>query len=100
MRVARLCLLIATGVLLGGVLAAQTREPVDTATIAKIRDEGLNRSQVGAMFAHLVDVIGPRLAGSRGYDEAAAYARDRLASWGLSNPRLEPFEFSRGKMCT
>jgi hypothetical protein len=96
MRVARLCLLIATGVLLGGVLAAQTREPVDTATIAKIRDEGLNRSQVGAMFAHLVDVIGPRLAGSRGYDEAAAYARDRLASWGLSNPRLEPFEFSRG----
>ncbi len=78
------------------VLAAQTREPVDAATILKIRDEGLNRSQVGAVFDQFVDVIGPRLAGSPGYNRAAEFARKTMADWGLSTARLEPFEFGRG----
>ena len=77
-------------------VAAQTREPVDSAAIAKIRDEGLNRSQVGAVFNQFVDVIGPRLAGSPAYTRAAEYAREMLAKWGLSNARVEPFEFGRG----
>ncbi|HUF48099.1 MAG TPA: hypothetical protein VMM93_09795, partial [Vicinamibacterales bacterium] len=82
---------------LSGVgVALQTAEPVDAATNAKIRDEGLNRSQVGEVFSHFVDVIGPRLAGSPAYTRSAEYARDRLKAWGLANPRLEPFEFSRG----
>jgi len=71
-------------------------EPVDAAANAKIRDEGLNRSQVQALFSALVDGIGPRLAGSPEHKRAAEWARDQLGKWGLSNPRLEPFEFGRG----
>ena len=70
--------------------------PVDAAAIAKIRDEGLNRSQAAAMFAMLTDGIGPRLSGSPEYNRAAEWARETLAGWGLANPRLEPFEFGRG----
>ena len=76
--------------------AWQAPERVDTAAIAKIRDEGLNRSQVGAYFTTLVDTIGPRLAGSPQYKRAADWARDTLAKGGFTGVRLEPFEFGRG----
>jgi hypothetical protein len=76
--------------------AATLQEPVDTAINAKIRDEALNRSQVYAMFTHLVDTIGPRLTASPEHKRAAEWARDLAAKWGLSNPRVEPFEFGRG----
>jgi hypothetical protein len=48
------------------------------------------------MFTHLVDTIGPRLSGSPEYRRAADWARETMATWGLSQPRLEPFEFGRG----
>ncbi len=87
----------ACGIVLGAtLLLAQAPEPVDATTNAKIRDEGLNRSQVGAVFSQFVDVIGPRLAGSPGYNRAAEYARATLARAGMTNARLEPFEFGRG----
>ena len=84
--------------LLVAVLAvpSQSSEPVDLAAIEKIRDEGLNRSQVQAMFTTLVDGIGPRLAGSPEYKRAAEWAQKQLAGWGLEKPRLEAFEFGRG----
>jgi hypothetical protein len=63
---------------------------------ARIREEGLQRSQAQALFHELTDRIGPRLTGSPGHDRAAAWARDLFTEWGLSGPRLEPFEFGRG----
>src|SRR5262245_21206041 len=75
---------------------SQTAEPVDAAANAKIRAEGLDRSQAPAIFHTLVDEIGPGLAGSREYRRAAEWTRDRLRVFGLSNARLEPFEFGRG----
>jgi carboxypeptidase Q len=77
-------------------VTAQTAEPVDLAAVAKIRDEGLNRSRVQATFNQFVDVIGPRLTGSPEHKRAAEWARDELGRWGLSGVRLEPFEFGRG----
>ena len=47
---------LSIGLLLAGVLAGPTvagwsqQEPVDATMVARIRDEGLNRSQVGGMF--------------------------------------------------
>jgi carboxypeptidase Q len=76
------------------VLVAQ--EPVDAAMNAKIRDEGLNRSQVEKTFAHFTEVIGPRLTGSPALKQAAEYSRGLLQEWGLSDPRLETWEFGRG----
>ncbi|HET9368896.1 MAG TPA: M20/M25/M40 family metallo-hydrolase [Vicinamibacterales bacterium] len=93
---------LSIGLLLAGVLAGPTvagwsqQEPVDATMVARIRDEGLNRSQVGGMFTMLVDRIGPRLAGSKEYLRAAEWARDRMTEWGFANVRLEPFDFSRG----
>ncbi len=75
---------------------AQTREPVDTAAIAKIRDEGLNRSQVKETFDVFVDDIGPRLTGTPAHKRAAEYALAMMTKWGMTNARLEPFEFGRG----
>ncbi len=78
------------------VLTAQTAERVDSDMVAKIRDEGLKRSQVQAVFNQFVDVIGPRLTASPEHKRAAEWAREELTRWGLSNARLEPFEFGRG----
>lgn len=75
---------------------ARAQEPVDRAMIAKIRDEGLNRSQAHATFSHFTEVIGPRLTATPAYKAAAEWARDRLKDWGLENPRLEAWEFGRG----
>jgi hypothetical protein len=76
--------------------SAPGQETVDLATIAKIRDEGLQRSQVLATFNTLTNVLGPRLTGSPAHVAAAEWSRRTLEAWGLSNARLEPFEFGRG----
>lgn len=72
------------------------QEPIDTAINAKIRDEGLNRSQVMRPFSHFTEVIGPRLTGSPAMKTAAEYARDLLKEWGLFDPRLDTWDFGRG----
>jgi hypothetical protein len=75
---------------------AAIQEPVDREIIAKIRDEGLNRSQVYETFTHFTENIGPRLTASPEYKAAAEYAQGKLKEWGLENPRLEAWEFGRG----
>jgi carboxypeptidase Q len=68
--------------------AAQSDKP-DSVVTAKIRDEGMNRSQIMDILSTLTDVYGPRLAGSPAYRAAAAWAVKKLDSIGLSNPHLE-----------
>jgi hypothetical protein len=78
----------------GGTLQGQ--EPVDAAMNAKIRDEGLNHSQVLKTFEHFTEVIGPRLTGSPAVKQADDYSVGLLKEWGLSDPRLEAWDFGRG----
>ena len=52
-------------VFVAGPAARQSPEPVDSAAIAKIRDEGLNRSQAGALFTALVFLYRDRGVGHR-----------------------------------
>lgn len=78
------------------VLWAQPSRIATPEILERIRQEGTDRSQVMAAFDQLVTVIGPRLAGSPEYKAAADWSRDTLAKWGLTNARLEPFEFGRG----
>jgi hypothetical protein len=78
------------------LLAGQAVERVDTDAIARIRDEGLNRSQVMDTIFWLTDRYGPRLDGSPEYEEAADWAIARLRSWGVTNLRKEPFRSGRG----
>src|SRR5881275_2494844 len=85
--------LVMGAVLLNSVMA---QEPVDPAVIAKIRDEGLNRSQVLKTFEHFTEAIGPRLTGSPAVKAADDYAVDMLKQWGIRSAHLEAWEFGRG----
>ena len=76
--------------------ALRAQEPVDRATIARIRVEGLEHSRVWAMVDTLATVIGPRLTASPAFGRAVNWARDHFVAWGLENPRLEPWHFGRG----
>ena len=65
--------------------------------IAKIRDEGMNRSQVMQTLSYLTDVIGPRLTASPQMKRANDWTRDTLAKWGLQNANVESWgTFGRG----
>jgi hypothetical protein len=65
--------------------------------IDRIKDEGLNRSEVMRTLEYLTDVIGPRLTGSPSLKRANEWTRDRLTAWGLQNAHLEPWgPFGRG----
>jgi hypothetical protein len=76
--------------------------PTETAAasddvIARIRDQGLNHSQLMETLSYLTEVIGPRLTGSPNLKRANEWTRDKLASWGLTNAHLEAWgPFGRG----
>ena len=78
-------------------IAPPAIESVDTAAVARIIDEGMNRSQVMETLSWLTDVCGPRLTGSPGYKSAVAWAKKTMDSWGLENAHLEGWgPFGRG----
>src|SRR5262245_51405769 len=84
------------GVGLVGALAAQApAERIDAPLNTRIRDEGLNRSQIMRISHVLTDVYGGRLTGSPNYQNAAEWAVKEMASWGMTNAHLEPWEWSR-----
>src|SRR6266566_689019 len=65
--------------------------------IVRIRDEGMNRSQVMQTLSYLSEVIGPRLTASPAAKRANEWTRDTLAKWGLQNAHLEAWgPFGRG----
>ncbi|HEX5216013.1 MAG TPA: M20/M25/M40 family metallo-hydrolase, partial [Vicinamibacterales bacterium] len=69
---------------------------MDAAAYAKIRDEGMNRSQVMEHMFWLTDRYGPRLTGSPGFEEAGDWAVKTLQSWGMQNVRKESWAFGKG----
>lgn len=75
--------------------SAPAKDPNDP--IERIKDEGMNRSQVMKTLSYLTDVIGPRLTNSPGMKRANEWTRDEMTKWGLQNARLEPWgPFGRG----
>ena len=77
-------------------LAAQSPEKVDSAAIAKIRAEGLERSQVAETMFWLTDRYGPRLTGSPYFEEAGDWAVKELQKYGVQNVRKERWKYGRG----
>ncbi|HSC52759.1 MAG TPA: M20/M25/M40 family metallo-hydrolase [Phnomibacter sp.] len=76
--------------------AAEKAEP---AVIEKIKDEGINRSQVMNIAWHLTEANGPRVTASPGFMKAANWAKEELTKYGLQNARVEPWgEFGKGWM--
>src|SRR2546428_8076076 len=86
---------ISTGV--GVVLAIATLgAQSDRDVVAKIRAEGIERSQVAPVFEYLTTDIGPRLTASPAHNRAAEWTRDRPASHGLASVHLLPSRLRRG----
>jgi hypothetical protein len=83
-----------------GTATAPTAARVYTAPkadIDKIRNEGMNRSQVMPTLSYLTDVIGGRLTNSPSMKRANEWTRDTMAKWGMQNARLEAWgPFGRG----
>jgi carboxypeptidase Q len=81
---------LATLALLALVAArAAGQETLEPETLARIRAEARQGSQVLETARHLCDEIGPRLTGSAEMRKAASWTRERLDAWGLNAARVE-----------
>ncbi len=77
--------------------ASAPAETVDLEMMAKIREEGMERSQVMSTLMYLTDVLGPRLTASPGLKRANEWTAAKFKEWGLENARLEAWgPFGRG----
>jgi carboxypeptidase Q len=84
--------LVAFGIA-AGVLLAQ--EQVDQATIAKIRSEEMEHSQVMRIEHMITDRYGPRVTGSPNHEAAVKWAIAEFTRFGLKNAHSEPWDFNR-----
>ena len=81
---------------LGCAGTALGQAPADGNLLVRMHSEAFEHSQAQGVFDMLTVTIGPRLTASPAYRRAAEWTRDRLASYGLENARLEPWQFGRG----
>ena len=65
----------------------------DTALLAKIREEAMQRSQIMKTMHMFTDLYGPRLTGSPNHKNAADWAVRQMTAWGLQNAHIEPWDF-------
>ena len=75
---------------------AQSGEKLDYAMITRIRDEGLNRSQVMDHIIWLSDIYGPRLTGSPAIKQASGWVQKKFTEWKLTNIHEEEWPFGKG----
>jgi carboxypeptidase Q len=84
-------------VVLSSLATQAQNSKIDPKILAKIREEGLQKSKVMEHAFYLTDVSGPRLQNSPGWKRAAQWAKTKFEEWGLDKPELETFgEFGKG----
>jgi hypothetical protein len=64
---------------------------VDLEMLARIREEGLQRSQLANTLSYMTDVLGARLTNSRDMNRAQSWVMDEMRRIGLVNRAREPF---------
>jgi hypothetical protein len=64
---------------------------VDWPMVAKIREEGLQRSRLAETLSYMTDVLGARLTLSDGMTRSQAWVKAELERMGLTNTVIEPF---------
>jgi hypothetical protein len=89
-------LLAAAGIACAITLTAVAQAPdSDLAAMnTKLRAEETSNSKIMWILHEITDVHGPRLTGSPGLREAQDWAVATMKSWGLSNVKLEPWNFN------
>src|SRR4030095_10520114 len=60
---------------------------------ARIRDEGLNHSQVMRTLHFLTDVYGPRVTGTPNLKAAGEWSVKTMESWGMKHAHLAPWDW-------
>ena len=65
------------------------QDKVDREVIHRIKQEVFDHTEVMDHLFHLVEVYGPRITGSPGFDGSAKWAASRLEDWGAENVKLE-----------
>ncbi|MDB4914328.1 MAG: peptidase [Gemmatimonadetes bacterium] len=73
-----------------------TSRAQEAAALAKIRDEGMNRSQVVQLFNHLTNVIGPRLTGTPAFKQSIDWSAAKMKEFGLSKVAVEAWPYGKG----
>jgi hypothetical protein len=68
------------------------QERIDSAAVARIKEEGFKNSQVMEILSYLTDVCGPRLTWSPEYKHAADWASGKFKEWGLANVSYDYWE--------
>ena len=95
-RAKNLTALLLTALVMPTFAFGQTAAPAMDTT-AKIKDEGMNRSQAMATMRYLTDVIGARLTNSPAQRRANKWTKEQLEKWGVKNASVDPWgEFGRG----
>jgi carboxypeptidase Q len=85
-------ILVPTAFAQSGAIYQAPKEIID-----KIKDEGMNRSQVMQTLSYLSNVIGARLTASPNLKHANEWTRDTMTKWGMENAHLEAWgPFGRG----
>ncbi len=83
MRLRKIVPVIAiTATVAASPVRAQT-PPTGESVIQRIWQEGMENSQTERLARSLLDSIGPRLAGSPGFDAAGAWLLDTYEGWGI-----------------
>jgi carboxypeptidase Q len=84
--------LLASGAVVCVLLA---QEKVDVTTVAKIRSEEMEHSQVMYIEHKLADRYGPRVTGTPNHEAAAKWAVAEMTKWGMTNGHLESWDYGR-----
>ena len=79
-----------TMVLFLGLASAQQPQ-VDLVAVARIREEGLQRSRVMDTVSYMADVLGARLTLSEDMKRAQVWLKAEMDRVGLVNTAIEPF---------
>ena len=88
-------LAVAAGMVTLTVLPFAAQAPNTADINARIRQEGMNNSQIMRTLHYLADIYGPRLTGSPNHKAAAEWAVKQMTAWGFTNGHLEPWDFGR-----
>ena len=72
-------------------LLSQGKYAVDHEMVAKIREEGFERSQIANTLSYMTDVLGARLTNSKDMRRAQKWVTGEMKRIGLTNIEIEPF---------
>ncbi len=73
------------------VMSFGQKPKADTDMVARIREEGLQRSRVMDIVGYISDVLGARLTLSADMKRAQAWAKEKMKEIGLVDAIIEPF---------